>query len=290
MHFKGNTVVCKIAGSSKTLEFGNDEDRWTISYCGWHGHVNSLQEVQERALEILQGKARIILQFRQDVLAASWLEVLHEDGFERLHMAIFINPFDPDEWDLLTGEEWVIRSECFDLDSPDPSGIRSSEVLPNFLPYFPGDWMKEIILDLMGQPPVGWRWSTFYGNEIAFPLPKGWRQNLEFETRYNPNAVVYTPSEKACSFAVQLYWSPPEEHDFRPGVAIEPTSIESFEPQFLNEHWSWAFDAKFLGQHNQLWVRFTLMAANKTDSLIAFVEQFNQYIHKTRRLTPPKEG
>ncbi len=196
--------------------------QWVVGNEEWHGHYESSREALETALQVIGGGARTAMEFREGELASTWLEVYDGESFEVRDQAVFLNPFDREEWTTRRGEHWRVERthrRLAMIDRPEiqvpeeaatlPLGaLRKFEVISSSPINSPGDWCLERYTNELGKPPRGFRWATDVNYRFVFLCPVGWRRNRSFEVKADdsPPLAVFTSVEEELFIRVITYF------------------------------------------------------------------------------------
>jgi hypothetical protein len=223
-----------------TIEREDDRKDWTVFTEEWHGHYDSSREALDIALLILAGLARTVREFRNDELAATWLEVWDQNAFLVQNEALYFNPFDTGEWDSLLTDVW--RTERIHrrfIDLPDQVAELDGQMIIEDVPlgevkqvskinpgcHIPSDrWMFTLLAGKFGTPAEGMRWTTDKRYQFALQIPVGWRFVRDEEPE-EPSNTWRSPEGKM-AIRVHLFYrevDPPGEQIPEP---LHPLSID----------------------------------------------------------------
>lgn len=236
-----------------------DADRWTLGFGHAHGHFHSLADALSNAAAFLRGRNRFVEEFRDEMLATAWLEIQDGDAYEVDNVSMYLCPFDPDEWQLRPGEEWLQVRTTFDFDpiegdldkrilerrTTDGQGARSASLT----------WLEAGL----GRASVGMRWTLGCHRRFVFQAPSGWRR-LPSEDKKVP-WVDFVGPDMRMILRVQNYFReeiPPSAPSER---ASGPLSIET------------SNDVADAAWHKHQW---QLLFSDGADEMMAIVELFYQ--------------
>jgi hypothetical protein len=215
------------------LSFHNDE--WLLELPDVHAHFDFLEDALDLLGLLLAGEARATSVFRSHELAATWIEVWDGECFEVQHTAVYLPPFDPEEWELRPGEIWrqvrtthtvdtntgEIRKESFERESDEP-GWQQSTV----------DWFTEAL----GPPTVDMKWGVGQNPRFVFQIPKGFRRvQFDQETGF----IDFAPQSADVLFRARQYFRDTEvPADDQKTLAVKPITVGYQRDDLTDPNWS----------------------------------------------------
>lgn len=200
---------------------------WVVHTPEAHAHCNSLDESLILVANILYSIGRAVQEFRGAVLARTWFEFLaYEDAnrYEVRHQAIYLSPFDADEWEVRPWEKWwqMRTTRSFDPQT----GVQTSTMTreADELEERSGS-MLNWLNDGLGSPPAGMKWIVTGHARFVLQAPRGWRRVLGEPSAGHED---FTPAEDGLVFRAMAYFRVSESpHSVVAGAATRPKSIES---------------------------------------------------------------
>ena len=264
-----------------------------LNWGTWHGHYEQPSDCLDTIRRIISGNIRRMLQYKHNILAASWIEQMHEDGCSRANISIFLNPFDEDAWIGAEDANWeVIVGYAFLGEVPGvlvfpnakAHGFGIWEERPTYQPFVPDEWMLRFLAKTLGEPPSGWTWTSVEGNSIAFLKPKSWDVRVEESDYAGLRVSQFVSPDRSAWIWVQCFWSElDEQHDFEPGAIIIPTTLTAHALQAHESIHRSMVDVEFEGPYERMLVRFTCDSTNASHYLH---KVFHDSCKSTRRLVP----
>lgn len=228
-----NYASLPVSEEGDSLKIGEDiivsleGNSWTVHTPEAHAHCESLDKSLTIAASLLDSSGRAVQEFRGDVLARTWFEFCpyeHEEYYEVRNQAVYLSPFDADEWELRPGEKWwqVRTTRSFDS----KTGVqvstmtREADDLEERL-----DSMVNWLNDGLGSPQPGMKWISTGHARFVLQAPKGWRRVA------HDSSVGYedfAPAEDGLVFRAVAYFRVSESpHSVVAGAATRPKNIES---------------------------------------------------------------
>jgi hypothetical protein len=157
------------------IEVREEESEWLVSTPEAHCHLETFDEAIDMVIALLRGHVRTTSERRNDTLAASWFEVWDEDAYKVEHKAVFLSPFDADEWVLWEGEEWRQKRTTYVYDPLE--GAVQEESFERVAE--PGEVerpdMAQWLEKGLGPAAGGFKWTVSADWNFVFQAPKGWR-------------------------------------------------------------------------------------------------------------------
>lgn len=229
------------SGKAKLLSVYDNDGDWVVGApnSGAHVHRDSWTEAADVVESLLRGEARWAAEFRGDVQAAAWMEVWDEGSYLIQERAIYLQPLDPDEWQLAPGEYWrVDRTEYrtrlgrFKLHTFSVEGIE------------PLGWSEkdcDDFLTSLGPPPDGLKWTMAPTPRLILVAPRGWRRVQTDEEK--PSFVDLAPPEGGIALRVHHYFRDREESILPEGEPMpRPVDVEFETDAASEESNGWACD------------------------------------------------
>lgn len=237
-----------LKATENKLHFGSDaetelvltesQDSWTVYAGSPHAHCDNVAEALTYVVDLLRSELVSIEEFRENDLARTWFEDLLAKEFRALNPAIYLSPFDPDDWKTWPDEVWrTIRSvRAFDAKTGEIA-LSKSESDTNLAPRDSMNtltWMNEGL----GMPAEGLKWIIGAHRRFVLQAPAGWRMHQTPDGEES-NYQNYIPQSQEFVFRVGAMFRDSEEpFPVEEGKAFAPKTIErSMEDQ--NEQW-WA--------------------------------------------------
>lgn len=242
--FEESRVWIGIPGHERELSVDFSDD-WELRTSEWHGHYTTCVEAFETALQVLCGAARTSNEFRGDRMASSWLEVWDGNAYEAKNQAIYLNPFDEEDWLLWPGEIWKVKrihrrfvDWTIYRDDPLPDekhlpevgGLGSFEVEADEPCLPPSNSLWQRWDDELGPAQPGLRWVNDIHYKLVMQIPRGWRQQSQHEEEF-PH-VLFAPEEDHP--VVRIFTN------FRESDNITPPELKPKEPASID----YKFDAE----------------------------------------------
>lgn len=252
----------------------DDDEGWAVGRGMVHAHCESPEEASALLREAVRGKIAWVEHFRGDQLAATWLEDLRGQEPVRWADAIFLCPFDTEDWIAYSGERWRTRRTVLHLNllgrvreniSVEES---TAEASPEFEPL---TWLE----DALGNPPPGSRWTTGYGHWMAIAVPNGWR--IQREPSPTGNETVFARPGSHVFIVVNPYF---RDAEGSPELvqSARPTTIEGATIPASEETSGWnvqQWTLEFLGTRKELCLVVCVYSRPEDEhpaSLIEFLE------------------
>ena len=222
MHAKEDRLV---AGDSDeaSVTLWVDDGNWEVVTNEAHGHVDSLEEGMELMASLLRGQARTCREYRGDTRSATWIELPVEDWFESHHIALYLSPFDPDDWQLAEGEVWrqvrtvrrIAAGQRIELESWEVQAEESINA---------EDGTLSLLTDGLGEPDAGMKWVT-RGTSFVLQCPLGWRRvrgglGEEDVDDYSP------PTQDIIFRAYAWFREGSNPNSKQPPIAVWPHSVD----------------------------------------------------------------
>lgn len=141
---------------------------------GWDSmqtHCENAESAMGFLHHLLAGLIVAVQLYRNDDLAASWVELLEEVTPSRREMGLFLNPTDKAEWQARPDWVWrEVRTVRRIIGIEVPEVTREERVLSEL----PQDLIDDLVMDLEGPygvPPQGSRWVLLFPGQILVGLP-----------------------------------------------------------------------------------------------------------------------
>lgn len=236
------------------------EDEWILYSEHGHSHCESLEEGLELLCRFLRSEARWAEHFRGETLAAAWIETEVEGGelWERQDLAIFLSPFDEDEWKTQPDDPWrTVRTTWrlragrleeaqFEREG-EQSDLRPEEMF---------GWLETAL----GPPVQGMKWTVARDNRLALQVPKGWRRLTQSNSQ--GNYIDFAADRPGLMLRVQNYYRPTAVPAPERNTSVKPTFRDYEREEASEENGGWACD------------RWTLTYMGDQDDMLAIVELF----------------
>lgn len=257
--------VAYMDGERSMMRLLEKGGQWTLTSTFGHAHLESREEGEALAEKLLDGDARFVQEYRGETLAATWIEERVEDWYERRSVALFLVPFEAEEWTLRPGETWVQKRIV--LRPGTPEGSSSTERIADAPVHANSDslaWLEETL----GLPPTDFRWATMKGR-LAVPVPAGWRRTTE-------DPEVFAPYAGAPALRVETFFREDKGGgDVREDEPVPPRSVERDAeapypgaPEWRSVKWQ----AMFTDGREEMMARVTLLSLAPDEELADAVD------------------
>ena|GEM_PF-4112567 len=198
-----------------------EPDRTTLDTDEWHGHYDTTEEALQGLELILLGSWQTVEIFRQDRLASTFLiGPWDEDGYLTSHRALFLNPFDREEWLVHAGApwRWVYRKRVWLGSNPQPLVV--TEDLRD--DSFPPEQLFGELKRRLGPPRRGHRWIMV---EVSFAvqMPTGWLTKKEKSV--DLLSVHYVSPSQDASICITLSFQESQSPSNRSPSRCPPLSV-----------------------------------------------------------------
>jgi hypothetical protein len=205
-HFQSEAIESGLRVLTPTghpvADLTRDDRGWTM-YCeDGHVHRRGLEDALNTLEDLTEGRARWAVEYRGDTKAAAWLERRDGEYYEVSDLASYLAPFDPDEWTLWPGEEWVVRRAEWTCDD-------SGELLKHYSelrlgePTGVDEKRFEWISSALGPATEGTRWTTGYDYRVVLQAPSGWRRLPAEDGQYDS---IFAPAGKRLLLRINTYF------------------------------------------------------------------------------------
>lgn len=200
---------------------------WTVHTPEAHAHCESLDSSLLFAARLLTSYGRAVQEFRGGVLAQTWFEFCpyeYAEKYETSNHAIYLCPFDADEWELRPWEKWwqIRTTRSFDPEAGVETSTmtREADEPVDRLPSM-ANWLN----DGLGQPQPGMKWIVTGHARFVLQAPKGWRRVVHEESVGHED---FTPAEDGLMFRTMAYFRTSEcPRSVIVGAATRPKSVVS---------------------------------------------------------------
>jgi hypothetical protein len=164
------------------------EGEWVVRTPEAHAHFETTSDAADFAIRLLRGDIRAGQLFLGDSLASTWFEEREGDVYQMVHEAVFLSPFDAEEWIEVPGRAWKqvrtshlyntlaqeIEATSFDR-TPAPDEVQPPAMTA---------WLNQGL----GEPPAGTKWVVGPYGKFVYLVPRGWRRTSTFEDSFQDHA------------------------------------------------------------------------------------------------------
>lgn len=209
---EGDSFVIEPVGSTFQVSVTEGQGDVCLETKDWHGHYRDAEDAVWHLAALLSGVARTAIMQRGNRLAGTWLEVWVGESYDQRNVAVFLSPFDSEDWQLWPGEQWqTVRTRRRYIDAQRTAELRRWPVPSESLELGtessfsrsedePGLGLDESFFDLIahhvGAARQGFRWILDRNQRCVMQVPLGWRQTPVDEpsnlTRFQPFAGGHT--------------------------------------------------------------------------------------------------
>jgi hypothetical protein len=223
LHESDETLVIGYGNEETSISVFRRDDDWEVLTDQAHEHFEDLTEALHLAANLARGELRTCQEFRDDTLAASWIEYPDGDSFVRGGPAIYLSPFDRDEWEPRPGETWrqvrTVRmpweSGVLGLDSYEVTGVE---------PNHPNSELLDWFAIGLGEPQEGMKWTSTFNLELITQAPVGWRCSARSD---DPPGPDFAPVEGNLILRLSSFYRDAViKHAKRTTSAAKPVSIQ----------------------------------------------------------------
>jgi len=218
---------------------------WTVYGEDGHAHLNDFGEAVDLMIALLGGKARFVSEYRGEELASTWIEMSYGEAYETIHQAIFLSPFEEDEWVLWPNEEWRVVRKTFVLSD---EGV-TEDVFERRAesPSVPVPEMAGWLETALGPPIEGMRWKVGGQSRFVFQAPSGWRRRMGMRSQEHQFSDFVSPIDDFV-FRSRAYFRPAQSKSELQTRSVRPASVEyrlqdpsESDPNWITHSWALLF-------------------------------------------------
>lgn len=246
--------IVTAGDEAKSIHVRIGEDDWQVEFSEWHGHYETPESAVRCIAQLIAGYSRVATLHRASTRAMTWLEEHMNGTAEISHVAIFLSPFDSEDWRSRLGERWTVTRTLMRLvdgsqlslfkNVPPPArlpAMGSVEVSERSYwrnPFPPPENSTQYLERQLGRPPRRSRWTLHVSHRLAIPMPSGWRH---YPSENVPkNGALYVPRSNLCSFLVKTFFRAAEIE--RGAFDDRPLSVERIDERTYQAHFSDGLD------------------------------------------------
>jgi hypothetical protein len=250
---------------------------WTVYGEDGHAHLDSFDDAADLMLALLGGKARFANEFRGDEPASAWIETFDGEAYEVRHRAVYLSPFEEDEWILWPNEEWRVVRKTFRIG---PDGITEEiDERRATAPSIPVPEMARWIETALGPPAEGMRWKVGGQSRFVFQAPSGWRRRTGVSMERQDFTDFGSPIDEL-AFRSRAYFRPAELKSALKTLSVRPFSVEyrlenpsASDPNWITHSWTLFFSDGEEEMMGILELFQPLSSTQPTDDLVESIER-----------------